>query len=152
MIALVRNWLSNLLVSLCIYVILTLMYMFYHSYRTVFIYQYSRLYIYIYIYIYGNYFVLMDDNHLNVHHHPHNSCWVNRQWRLYHVRGPQVFGKWLDKNDPEPLRYLYFDGFKWHKLVKHQYHSLTPPNIIQWQAKARWLVNAVPSPRWMSHQ
>ena len=38
----------------------------------------------------------------------------------------QVFEKWLDKNDPEPLRYRSFDGFKWHKLIQHQYHSLNP--------------------------
>ena len=54
----------------------------------------------------------------------------------------QIFGKWWDKNDPEQLTYLFFDGFKWHKLVQHRYHSLNLANITQWQAKARWLVNA----------
>ena len=54
------------------------------------------------MYIYDNCFVLTDYNHLNAHHHPQ------------------------DTNDPKPLRCLYFDGFKCHKLVQHQYPSLNP--------------------------
>ena len=57
----------------------------------------------------------------------------------------------------KPLRYLYFDGFKRHKLVQHQYHSLNPR---KYNPMTRLLVNAwvagfrleVPSPWWISHQ
>ena len=32
----------------------------------------------------------------------------------------QVFGKWLDKNDPEPLRYLYFEWLICHRSQPNQ--------------------------------
>ena len=48
-----------------------------------------------------------------------------------------------DKNDPEPLRYLYFDGFKWHKLVQHQYHSLNPRRYNPMTSKSKMIGKCV---------
>ena len=111
---------------------------------------YIYIYIYIYICVYGNCFVLTDDSHLNAHHHPHHSCWVNRQWHPNHILIRMIQNHWDISTSMDLSGTSLYNTNTTHWILT---------NITQWQAKARWLVNAwiagfrseVPSSRWMSH-